>query len=262
MKLNRLSALLRLGCIFGFFSAFMLAGCGSEINPDFEPFSQHPFSGGEHQQYLQQQNWDIQYCYNCHTDPAEPLSVSQTGSCINADCHAGSLDGPEACNTCHGQSSGDAANPLNWAPPAGLRGNTSAIGAHAAHLFGKSGLFRAVECRSCHIIPDSWNDDLHIEDDSPGRVEVLFSSIATAGHAEPVYSAADGTCSATYCHGNATVAWDQEGGVTCGSCHGLPPQQGHPSWPSLNQCYYCHAPVIDSSGSIVTPTLHLNGFVN
>ena len=48
--------------------------------------------------------------------------------------------------------------------------------------------------------------------------------------------------------------------ATCGSCHGLPPV-GHTPAP-LTGCTACHADVVNSSGTIIDKTKHINGKIN
>lgn len=133
-------------------------------------------------------------------------------------CHS---DGPTACTVCHDQ------------PPK--------TGAHVAHA-------RKYDCTACHVKPASWNDTGH-----------LFAADGSVITHAPVTVSYDGTrCSNTYCHGDATPAWN--GGpseATCGSCHRIPPAN-HAS----NRCGDCHGRVADNSAHLVGDALHADGKVS
>ncbi len=228
-----------------------------------------PFSGTSrsHTAYLREHNWDIGSCCVCHANTVSEDRLSLGGSCSGGDCHSPSHKGPQDCNTCHGNSSGDFTNPVHWAPPEDLTGNTETnhpgVGVHRTHLMGNTGAARPVECKVCHIVPKEWDAEGHIEDDSPGKAEVVFHYPAVKGESEPVYNAENNTCASVYCHGDNSASWTAEGGwADCNSCHGMPPGGTHPQWASINQCYWCHGDVVDADGNIVEPGLHVNGGVN
>ena len=71
--------------------------------------------------------WDISVCQSCHGADYAGEGFEQK-NCLT--CHD-QPDGPEACQTCHGDAE-------NSAPPRGLLGQTSTseivVGAHQAHL--------------------------------------------------------------------------------------------------------------------------------
>ena len=76
------------------------------------------------------------------------------------------------------------------------------------------------------------------------------------------------TCANTYCHGaplsggtNTVPEWTRVGDdqAACGTCHGLPPADGHPP---LDNCVDCHADVVDADRNIVAADLHINGRVD
>ncbi|HEX9104286.1 MAG TPA: CxxxxCH/CxxCH domain-containing protein [Polyangia bacterium] len=133
-------------------------------------------------------------------------------------CHS---DGPTACTVCHDL------------PPKS--------GAHVAHA-------KKYDCTACHHKPQTW--------DEPGH---LFAADGSVIKTPQVTAAWDGTrCSNTYCHGDATPAWN--GGpaeATCGSCHKIPPAN-HAS----NRCGDCHGRVADNSATIVNDALHVDGKVS
>lgn len=250
-----------------------LSGCSSEVNPSFTKFSQHPFPDGEHARYFQQAdvNWDVKSCYACHTDPDRSFISKPAGSCSSTDCHGGSAAGVYACNTCHGMTNGDADNPFHWAPPKGLRGEEAtdllAVGAHQAHLNAPSGKFKAVQCSNCHVIPESWDDDGHIlNDDTPGRADVIFSGTAIRFWADsPQYDPQSGTCSSTHCHGSASPAWNEMLDLQCTSCHGMPPVGRfgtHPQDSRAQNCYWCHGSVVDADRNIIDKERHINGYLD
>ena len=73
-------------------------------------------------------NANTDNCKSCHG--VDYLGGTTGVSCTSAGCHS-NPDGPEACNTCHG-------NEINAAPPEDLYGNTGTtivgVGAHQSHL--------------------------------------------------------------------------------------------------------------------------------
>ena len=219
----------------------------------------------DHNDYLTQNNWDLQSCYKCHTN-TETEGFVFGGSCDQ--CHSGSPLGPQACNNCHGNSYSDPDNPLNWAPPNDLEGrfDTSepGVGMHQSHLTISSGNAKVVDCNVCHIVPDAWDDRGHIDDDTPGQAEVIFSYPATAHFSTPSYDNSNNTCSSTNCHFDKTATWTEAGGFSdCTSCHGIPPESPHFRWDGIErQCYFCHGDVIDENGVIIAPELHVNGSIN
>lgn len=202
-------------------------------------------------------------CRICHA----PVSSSDGGIAM-PDLH---VDGivqvlvPTACDACHG--SGDLG-----APPPDLSGNSDpslpGVGAHAIHL-ASSGPYRQVECGDCHDVPASVLDGGHI--DSFGPAEVDFGGVAKAFSASPTYDGV--SCSGTWCHGGKTAfgfpsggtnnapGWtDPQTGLTCTSCHGMPPPTpAHPPPPTL--CTPCHSNV-QGLGGFVDPSLHVNGFID
>ncbi len=104
-------------------------------------------SANFHGTLLQQSNWDMHPCQECHA--ADYSRVLNDVSCLT--CHT-SKGGPEACNTCHGEFT----DPTHIAPPRAINGDTSTtsifVGAHNNHLFA-SKLGSPVPCESCHKVP-------------------------------------------------------------------------------------------------------------
>jgi len=234
--------------------------------------SEHPGSldnADNHVSYLRSVKWDNSECLDCHAKTTEALFG---GSCSSATCHNASAGGPDACNVCHGDFSGDPTDPANWAPPEGLEGALSlsdpGVGAHQAHMQVDTTKYAQLACNSCHIVPSSVADEGHIDTTTPGVAEVHFSGLATTGGYQPVFSAADTSCSSTYCHGDASPVWTELDGTwnACGTCHG-DPSTGNPSPHAhadyeITDCVTCHSAVVDSSGAIIDASKHVNGSVD
>ncbi|NIR52737.1 MAG: hypothetical protein GWN61_14945 [candidate division Zixibacteria bacterium] len=220
--------------------------------------------------------WDILSCQECHGSDYAGEGF-QEKNCLK--CHT-QMNGPEACNTCHG-------NQENPAPPEDLAGNTSTnvktVGAHQPHLTGtRWSTFQQGECQSCHMKPVNYRDPGHI-DDSP-HAEVVFNNLATFnGSINTDWDRQDGYCSNVYCHGafefrkdesqrpwaytdslitgnNPRLFWTGvgTGQAICGSCHGLPPE-GHIA---AQSCEGCHNSVVDENFRIINKHLHINGQID
>jgi hypothetical protein len=227
---------------------------------------------------------------------------------LNGTIEIGSL----TCSSCHGDPARAATttNPqLAAAPPFDTQGNTATsapgVGAHQIHLTGST-LASAVACTECHVVPSS-PVDLSVHPTGTTTVPLqgalatgaipnpnaAFSGLSTT---TPQY--AGGTCSSTYCHGaysgsftyttwdwgldapvNVTISYAGQrasptwgGTAPCGSCHGVPPADGH-TWHSgshggarnLNDCSTCHPDAtLDASGngSVTVPSMHVDGKVD
>jgi predicted CxxxxCH...CXXCH cytochrome family protein len=240
-----------------------------------------------HGAFIKNTGYELNSCKPCHGQNYATTKVNN--SCLT--CHA-KQGGPEACNTCHGDFSGDAANLLTSAPPRGLDGETSsttpAVGAHQAHLAYYEKLSASIVCQECHTVPAGFAASGHIDADA--NAEVLFvgtlATVRTEGGSRVPngsYSASVNTCGNSYCHGNwgllksqsssdfvyaadkiegnnASPKWTDPATAACGSCHGLPPT-GHQPF-DLDVCYICHDQVIDFNGNIIDKTKHVNGKVN
>jgi predicted CxxxxCH...CXXCH cytochrome family protein len=119
-------------------------------------------------------------------------------------CHGDDFSGglaQKSCLGCHAQGP-TACNVCHGQPPSS--------GAHAAH----SSRF---DCTACHPKPQSWDEPDHL---GPLRVS-FFDGVR---------------CSGTWCHGDATPAWNGgPGEAACGSCHGNPP--ANHSNPRCNECH-------------------------
>jgi predicted CxxxxCH...CXXCH cytochrome family protein len=252
----------------------------------------HPSNGwvagaNSHIAFLKSNAYNLQSCQGCHGQNYGTVKVNT--SCLT--CHT-KPGGPEACNTCHGNSAEDPAVLTNVAPPGGLDGETAvttpAVGAHQAHLTFYPSASLASTCQQCHALPQTFAAAGHI--DADGNAELLFTGslvkLATEGGARvpnASYSAANNTCAGTYCHGNwgllqsqskysfiyvaakmegavASPKWTDASSAACGSCHGLPPAGHNPF--SRADCATCHQGVIDVNGNIIDNAKHVNGKVN
>jgi predicted CxxxxCH...CXXCH cytochrome family protein len=217
--------------------------------------------GTDHSGYIQENGWEINSCFNCHSNSDHGQTIDFGGSCNSAACHNASYGGPMACNNCHGDFAGGMTEMYLWAPPASLRGEIStsipAVGAHRIHLTDSDSSFAAVSCDECHLVPSGLNSSGHI-DESEGA-EVVFGELAKRG-LNTRYNKSDNSCSSTYCHGESSPIWTQVDGTfnTCNSCHTMPPSVSHVN---DDQCWECHSEVIDSEYNIVNHELHVNGRV-
>lgn len=164
------------------------------------------------------------------------------------------------CTSCHGSVS------TNSAPPNAINGASTttdiAVGAHQAHLSG-SDISDPVACTECHLVPAAIDDTGHIDSSLPA--EVVFGALATTSGVAPNWNGA--SCSNVYCHGaslsggtHTEPIWTLVDGTqsTCASCHGLPPAAPHPQ---QTDCATCHSQVVNSDGSFVDRSLHINGNV-
>ncbi|MEO7732381.1 MAG: CxxxxCH/CxxCH domain-containing protein [Kofleriaceae bacterium] len=195
-------------------------------------------------------------CDRCHASP--PPSHARTAC---ATCHPASaphIDGvvqigrTPGCDGCHGT----AASP---APPVDLAGNTATtalgVGAHQAHLQARSRLTAPIACATCHVVPTALGSPGHI--DAPGPAPV----VASLG-----WERTSETCATAWCHGPARPRWTSSGEVSCGTCHGVPPDDAsHAPGLPLTSCATCHPGTVDAFGNILvtgTTSEHLNGIVD
>lgn len=242
-----------------------------------------------HAKYIKSLKWNLDGCKECHgVDYAGGLSSTTCGS---SGCHI-YPDGPEACNTCHG----DFSNPERIAPPRDLSGNTlsseKGVGAHSSHLYENS-LSKNIVCGECHKVPAKFSDSGHIDSDLPAEV-IFADSLAgykTPSDKKPNYNSVNITCANTYCHGNftfnrddalplrrsyyttdkmegnnKTVIWNKVDNTeaACGTCHDNPPK-GHIGYGiiSITDCgVTCHSGIVDNTGKIIDKTKHINGRAN
>jgi len=225
-------------------------------------------SSEDHVEYLRSVNFDMDECWNCHATTTDALFG---GSCSSSSCHSASNNGPNACNVCHGDFTGDPTEEASWAPPQGLDGVVSltdpGVGAHQAHMNVDTDNFAQVACAACHLVPSTVGFSDHIDVSTPGVAELNFGDIAENDGANPEYDADNATCSSTYCHGDAEPEWMVIDGTynSCGTCHGdadTADPNPHSAVYAVTDCATCHGSVIDATGSIIDGSLHVNGNVN
>jgi predicted CxxxxCH...CXXCH cytochrome family protein len=216
-------------------------------------------------------------CGDCH----DGYGMSAVNPATHVDGVVDRYSTPAAalCTACHGTPGYLSAATFSdslvaSAPPLDLAGSASglAVGAHRAHLEQKATAlfyFTNYQCVNCHVPSTSPDPGLHPRQEQ-GRV--TFSSLATrnlaGGRVAPVWTAATGSCSATYCHGNfpggkaATVSWGTPGPVACGSCHGIPPTlqtDGVTAHTASTACGTCH---VGFTAATVDPITHGDGNVD
>ena len=257
-------------------------GCHPTINVHVDGILD-PSSNNFHGAFLKGIMWDMRNCRSCHQDDYSGGIASP--SCLQ--CHT-FPNGPEACNTCHGNF-----NDIDRiAPPRDLNKDTlttiPGVGAHMIHLYDND-LGSEIPCVTCHIVPQDVYDPDHVDTDPPA--EIVFSNVAIVNEGiNAIYNYGQVSCSDTYCHGNfiftkdsapdslqfayqgdeiagfnVSVIWNQVDGTQaeCGSCHGLPPTGHIPV--SANSCgrgAICHPEVVDFNGNIKDPSKHINGEKN
>jgi hypothetical protein len=231
-----------------------------------------------HGKFIASINWKLDQCSQCHGSDYAGGVASPTCK----TCHT-QTNGPEACNTCHGNFK----NAAIIAPPNSVDGskdvNDPGVGAHSTHLYNVSITSKNVACMECHVVPTSFSSPGHINAD--GKAKVIFGSTANSGLSSSSYDYPTNKCSNTWCHGNFAFAksssqyptfyledkisgnnfspkWSTVDGsqAACGTCHGLPPT-GH-VFAELNGCYVCHVGVVDKYGKIADKTKHMNGKIN
>jgi predicted CxxxxCH...CXXCH cytochrome family protein len=228
-----------------------------------------------HATLLRAANWNFSQCQECHgselTGGASGVSCQQ--------CHSFQVAaGTPACSVCHGSA-------LSPAPPRDLAGNTGisapGVGAHQAHLVGRTDIAAPIACGVCHQVPATAGSPGHLDHFLPATV--VFSGLAVADGALPVWDHETASCSNSYCHGGGkTLAVDTSfklrtpvwtGGASqasCGTCHGLPPSgiAAH-AGVTFPDCARCHSSTVDANGLIIVAgspgaqtSTHMNGVVD
>lgn len=136
-----------------------------------------------HGNIIRQAAWSMDNCKKCHGDDYK--GGSSGASCY--DCHQ---EGPEACNVCHGGGK-------NIHPPQDLSGNIKntamGVGAHQEHM-----ALAFMSCESCHLVPESFDADTHIDGDGRAEVKEQWGWDRTTGGC------------ATSCHGGDLI-WNNFG---------------------------------------------------
>jgi len=195
-------------------------------------------------------------CDRCHANPPPGHARADCATCHPAS--APHIDGAlqigrtGGCDGCHGTAGSPA-------PPVDLAGHTATtalgVGAHQAHLQGKSRISAPIPCATCHVVPAEVGSPGHI--DSPGPAQV----VAGLG-----WDRTSETCATARCHGPARPRWTSTGEVSCGSCHGIPPADAShtPDMP-LTRCATCHPGTVDAFGNILVvggTSEHINDVVD
>ena len=188
------------------------------------------------------------------------------------ECHGAALDGGTAavscdkchkdwqvnCTFCHGGT-----DSFTGAPPVDMAGNIETtfvgVGAHTAHMLDEPGWHKPISCSECHVVPANALSPGHMD----GEAKLTWGELASE-EGTPEFNGK--TCSSLYCHGedlggggNVLPDWtkvDQDE-VFCGSCHTLPPGDGHPD---NDNCNMCHGGVInEDNATFKAPEKHING---
>jgi predicted CxxxxCH...CXXCH cytochrome family protein len=196
-------------------------------------------------------------CGACHG--ADLLGGDVGVSCER--CHPGWKTN---CTFCHGGRDNQ-----TGAPPLDVAGafatNLRGVGAHTKHVAATT-LHSAWTCSKCHTQPANALSVGHVDGDN--RAEVRMDS----RNAAAVYSLANTTCSATYCHGDGVVAsgaipWTQGGPYNCAACHDDETVavgntlRGQHRLHVLNErypCQECHRTVVNGQKAIIAANLHVN----
>ena len=203
-------------------------------------------------------------CNKCHpsTVNANGTINVATGSHLNGQANVAAN-----CTSCHG----DPTRPvtvqnqhLNSAPPVAPPGSpASVVGTHLLHLAADPALANvirsAVDCDSCHVIPDNADHSIQF----PPVVVFTPGTLGTTQGSVPVYNPTSLSCATTYCHGNfdfsgvrgnatATPAWNAAPSQSCTGCHAMPPT-GHPALSGTvtpATCNGCHPDTVNANGTI------------
>jgi predicted CxxxxCH...CXXCH cytochrome family protein len=122
-------------------------------------------------------------------------------------------------------------------------------------------------------VPASVEDDGHLAPDS--IAEITWGPLANA-NGGATWTRSNSTCASTYCHGdfpggNASnlPTWTGIDQATCGTCHDDGTTPSNLLWKHDThvrvaglKCAECHAQVIDTTGLLIDPVLHVNGVVD
>ncbi len=187
-------------------------------------------------------------CTGCHAE-ADATGTALSGGPLHLNGKVDLGDGSGKCGACHG--AGDSAWP-----------DTAAHHAHESPT-----LTQPLACSSCHVVPATILDPVHLD----GTVHVLFSGLATARGAVPVWNGSQ--CTNVACHGAnladpaAMPTWNDPSGAgsKCGACHGIPPSE-HTTSASCDRSD-CHGAevMLDSNGgphiSASGRALHIDGMI-
>jgi len=194
-------------------------------------------------------------CFRCHG-----YVIDEDFNFSQPDLHQnGSVEYAVGCSSCHGWDRG-------VSPPQSLAGGctpgTAGTGAHEA-MRRNAPVAHQVNCSNCHVVPlSNWSEG-HIDGD--GKAEVVFSNLAVADGAAPVWNGS--TCAGVYCHGatlqggtNTEPDWQDTSGAAgaCGACHRLTDPDGNPDV----DCSSCHPSSVDGNRNILPFGTHINGTID
>ncbi len=227
--------------------------------------------------------WSHGDCAWCHGRVVD-TSLNIIDASLHLDGRLSLGDSSQTCSACHGS----AANP---APPAGLNGETAstslAVGAHQAHVQAQT--WRGpIPCGDCHNDPQgaTFYERViaggHLDTTLPAEVfPAPFQGLAAADSASPSFDRDLATCSNVYCHGAGTLleqdtspsvdrvkSWTTADATSCGTCHGIPPQDTNPSHATATvwDCHLCHSNTITPDAEIIFDaqgqSTHVNGVVD
>lgn len=186
--------------------------------------------------------------------------------------------GAVTCGSCHGDGTGTFSDLLGRTDP-----SLETVGLHQVHLAGARRLTSSLSCNACHQVPSMVRDPGHIDTAAPAEVFPQGAAmLARADGAMPTFTASF-SCTNVYCHGGGTraaldtspskvttVPWTSGYALTCGTCHGAPPNTTvHATATTLASCNQCHPQTISAAGNLVVTdladggvsTTHLNGTV-
>jgi predicted CxxxxCH...CXXCH cytochrome family protein len=183
--------------------------------------------------------------------PVAGVTFAAPGATACTACHAqpqGVLD----CATCHG-SGGRAYPPRDrcFFPE-----DTSAAGAHAAHVQPSTENAGGLGCSTCHPAP---GPGVIGGSHGNGVVEVVFDDttrVAPGGF----YDSATGACTVS-CHDRGGASphprWSDTSVIGCNGCHASPPAAHFPG-----PCGNCHAEANATGTALTGGPLHMNGRVD
>lgn len=167
----------------------------------------------------------------------------------------GSPDDGEECKTCHHAHDAEELTRCDACHP-----ENPTTGSHSAHIEWSVQGQRSA-CAECHLQPEKWFEEGHL--DAVVQVQFGDASLAKTGSMSPVWTGS--VCDNVYCHGSSlsggshtSPTWDGAQTITCGACHGMPPEDGHPSG---TKCDGCHAAAYGDDGQL-DPVRHVNGKVD
>jgi predicted CxxxxCH...CXXCH cytochrome family protein len=213
-----------------------------------------------------------------HSNPAAECSMchgagySATAKTVNKPTHINGVVDVSytnaTCTSCHGDSArvGIAGSDpqVKSSPSLGSKGETAAttraVGAHAAHVNQATWSANPLQCVDCHVVPTAMSH-------SNGVVDMVFGSLSKTAGAVPAWNGT--TCANVYCHGaftggttSAAPSWATPGGITCGSCHALPPATAPHATAGTAECSTCHGAGYSQTAKTVNKAKHLNGVVD